>query len=66
LFGREQWLGDECVIPAHIFTWNGSQIKLPLDCDNSTGHTCLGHGGSTVSLAACAATTSTGWVKTAA
>ena len=57
------WLGDECVIPAHILAWNGSHVKLPTDCNQSAGHTCLGHSRSSVSLAPCSASASAGWVR---
>lgn len=69
--GCGAWLGDECVIPAHILAFSGDrgagrgQIKLPVTCNLSIGHTCLGVGpsGSSVSLAPCSAPSSAGWVK---
>ena len=67
--GCGAWLGDECVIPAHILAFSGGggagrgQIKLPVTCNLSIGHTCLGPSGSSVSLAPCSAPSSAGWVK---
>jgi hypothetical protein len=64
--GTPAWLGDVCVIPAHIFALDGSKIRLPMDCNHSKGHMCLAPraGEPRVALEPCAARASAQWVRT--